>query len=205
MSVPTTASLVDVLTPIWQRVLGRPAIGVDDDFFDLGGGGLLAVKLMEEVSQACGRELRPTTICESPTIRNFAALLAKPPLPELLPLVPMRPGAEKPPVFLMHGMGGTVIDFVPLARCLQGKQPVYGLEARGNDGREEPFERIEEGGRVLARCGQTVAAEGALLSDRVLTRRYGHAGDGATLASERGTGCAVGHAGFVPASPAFVG
>ena len=117
---------------------------MEEDFFDLGGGGLLAVKLLEEVSKVCGRDLRPTTICEAPTILDLAALLAKPPLPTLLPLVPMKAGAEKPPVFLMHGIGGSVINFVPLARRLQGNRPVYGLEARGNDGREEPFERLEE-------------------------------------------------------------
>jgi thioesterase domain-containing protein len=140
----TNSAIVEVLAPIWQRVLQRSPIGVDDDFFDLGGNAALAAKLLAEIAQASGRELPPTTICQAPTIRGLAAVLEKPLAPTLSPLALLKPGTEKPPIFITHGIGGSVIDFVPLARRIQVKQPVYGMQARGTDGSEKPFERVED-------------------------------------------------------------
>ena len=37
--------MIEVLTPIWKRVLKRSAIGIEDNFFDLGGDSILAVNL----------------------------------------------------------------------------------------------------------------------------------------------------------------
>ena len=46
--------MVDVLTPIWERVLQRPAIRQEDNFFDLGGDSLLAVELFTEIERVSG-------------------------------------------------------------------------------------------------------------------------------------------------------
>jgi acetoacetyl-CoA synthetase len=140
----TNSAIIEVLTPIWQRVLQRSPISVDDDFFDLGGNGVLAANLLAEIAQATGRNLQPTTICQAPTIRTLAGVVQRPLAPPPSPLVLLRPGTEKPPVFITHGIGGSVIDFLPLARRLQTKQQIYGVQARGTDGDEEPFERVED-------------------------------------------------------------
>jgi thioesterase domain-containing protein len=140
----TSSANVEVLTPIWQRVLQRSPISVEDDFFDLGGNAALAAGLFAEIAQACGRELRPITICQAPTIRGLAALLERPLAASVSPLALLKPGVEKPPIFITHGIGGSVIDFVPLARRIQTKQPIYGLQARGTDGSSEPFECVED-------------------------------------------------------------
>jgi Phosphopantetheine attachment site len=49
---PKTAT-VEVLTAIWRRVLEQPCVGIDDDFFDLGGDSVLALRLVDEVMQTC--------------------------------------------------------------------------------------------------------------------------------------------------------
>jgi thioesterase domain-containing protein len=140
----SNSAIVEVLAPIWQRVLQRPSIDVDDDFFDLGGNSALAAKLIREIAEAIGRELRPTMICQAPSIRGLAAVLERPPAPALSSLTLLKPGAEQPPIFITHGIGGSVIDFVPLARRIQVKQPIYGMQAKGTDGGEEPFQRVED-------------------------------------------------------------
>jgi thioesterase domain-containing protein len=144
----TNSAIVEVLTPIWQRVLQRSSIDVDDDFFDLGGNAALAARLFAEIAQASSRELRPTVICQASTIRGLAAVLERPLAPALSPITLLKPGAEKPPIFITHGIGGSVIDFVPLARRIEVKQPIYGMQARGTDGSEdpceEPFDRVED-------------------------------------------------------------
>jgi acyl carrier protein len=68
-----TSSTIEVLTPIWQRVLQLSSIRVEDDFFDLGGDSLLALQLFTEIAQVCDRELPPVTIYQARTIAALAA------------------------------------------------------------------------------------------------------------------------------------
>lgn len=144
MIAQSNGVMMEALTPLWQRVLNRPQIRQDDDFFDQGGDAFLAAELLAQIEQVVGRHLPPTTICQAPTIRALSTLLEKPPAPSPWPLVLLKPGSEGPPIFIAHGVGGSIIDFVPLARRIQGKQPIFGLQVLGIDGGEEPLERVEE-------------------------------------------------------------
>lgn len=133
-----------MLTSIWERVLGRSPIGMEDNFFDLGGDSSLALKLFTEIAQIYGRELPPVVIYQMPTIAALAAALEQPTLPRFAPLVLLKPGTTEPPVFITHGMGGNVMDFFQLVKCIRSRQPIYGMQAKGLDGVEEPFDRIED-------------------------------------------------------------
>ncbi len=136
------AATVEGLTQIWQRVLQRSPIGPDDNFYDLGGTELLADSMFAEIAQVCGRELPSATICYAPTIGTLAALLDQPSLPRFSPFLQLKTGSEKPPIFIAPGVGGRA-SFSPLARHIHTGNPIYGIQAKGVDGLEEPFESIE--------------------------------------------------------------
>jgi thioesterase domain-containing protein/acyl carrier protein len=136
--------MIEILTPIWQRVLQLSSIRVDDDFFDLGGDSSLALQLFTEIAQVCDRELPPVTIYQARTIGVLAALLEQPTAPRFPALVLLKPGAKKPPVFLAHGLGGSVMDFFQPVRHIESDHPIYGMQARGIDGLDEPLEGIED-------------------------------------------------------------
>lgn len=136
--------MIEALTSIWQRVLQLSSIHAEDDFFDLGGDSLLALQLFTEIEQLCGRELPPVTIYQARTISALAALLEQPTTPRFPTLVPLKAGPKKPPVFIAHGLGGSVIDFFQPVRHLESDHPIYGMQARGIDGLDEPLERIED-------------------------------------------------------------
>jgi len=136
--------MTEMLIPIWQHVLQRPRIGVDDNFFDLGGNPSSALKLFAEIAQVCGRELQPVTILQTPTISGLAALLEETNSPRFPPLIEMRAGNKLPAVFITHGVGGSVLELFPLLRHIQTDRPIYGLQARGIDGVDEPHDRIED-------------------------------------------------------------
>src|ERR1700723_4631348 len=144
--VKTSSSSValDQLIPIWERVLQRSPIGVHDNFFDLGGDSLLAVNLFFEIEQAFGREMPPVMIYQAPTIAALAAELELPSASRLPALVLLKPGNNEPPIFIAHGLGGSVIDFYQLVKYIDSPQPIYGMQARGIDGVDEPFDRIED-------------------------------------------------------------
>jgi len=59
------------------------------------------------------------------------------------PFVPIKPGSEKPPIFIVHGFSGTV-QCHELAREIRGRQPIYGVQAKGIDGLEKPFHCVED-------------------------------------------------------------
>ena len=144
MKTETTISTQEVLVPIWQRVLQLPSVHVEDNFFDLGGDSSLALQLFNEIAKVCGRELPPVTIYQAPTITALAALLEQPATTRFPPLVLMKSGTEGPPIFLAHGLGGSAMDFFQPVKHIQTGNPIYGMQARGIDGVDEPFDRIED-------------------------------------------------------------
>ncbi len=138
------STTIDLLTPIWERVLQRVSILPDEDFFDLGGTPALASRLFPQIGKACGRHLTPLMIYRAPTIRLLAALLDERSTPRFPPLIRLKSGNDGPPLFLAHGLGSSVMEFFPLVKHLQIRQPVYGLQAKGTDGVDEPSDRVED-------------------------------------------------------------
>jgi acetoacetyl-CoA synthetase len=139
-----TSTMVEMLTPIWRRVLQLSSVGVEDNFFDLGGDSSLALQLFNEVARACGRELPPVTIYFAPTIAVLAAVLEQPTGLRFPPLVLLKDGSAETPLFITHGLGGSVIDFFQVVKHIRTPHPIQGMQAKGIDGTEEPFDRIED-------------------------------------------------------------
>jgi amino acid adenylation domain-containing protein len=134
------------LAGIWQDVLGLPRVGVADDFFSLGGTSLAAAHLMVRVREEFGVELPLTALLEAGTIERLAARVASAGARggESAPsLVPIQPCGQRPPLFLVHGLGGEVLTYNLLARHLGPDQPVYGFRARCPRAGEEPDFTIE--------------------------------------------------------------
>lgn len=144
MAEKSTVPMIDVLTPIWQRVLKQPRICSDDNFFDLGGGPSSVAELFDEISKIYGQQLPPETIYCAPTIERLATLLEQGGALTFPPLVLLKSGSEKTPVFIAHGLGGSVMTFHQLVKHIQSPHAIYGMQARGIDGVGQPFERIEE-------------------------------------------------------------
>ena len=140
----TAASMAEVLMPIWRRLLNRPSIGVEEDFFDLGGDREMAAKLFSEIAQICGRDISPETILHAPTVASLGALLEKAEPLRLPRVAQLKGGADGPPVFIIPGLGGTLLDLVQLARQVETPHAIFGLVARGVDGQEDPFGRVED-------------------------------------------------------------
>ena len=63
------------LARIWQQVLAIDKIGINDDFFELGGNSLLATQLVMETREAFKRSVPLRDFFETPTIAELSALL----------------------------------------------------------------------------------------------------------------------------------
>ncbi|MHB8754104.1 MAG: thioesterase domain-containing protein [Candidatus Acidiferrales bacterium] len=138
-----TSSKIDDLTGIWERILNRSSIGASDNFFDLGGNPSLAFQMFAEISRIFGRDLPPVTICYTPTIEALASLLAQPTPPPLPPTLLLKPGTY-PPVFIAHGMSGSILEFSELVGRIRSSHAIYGLQAKSSCGAEPRFARVED-------------------------------------------------------------
>lgn len=140
----STNSTIEVLTSIWQSVLQQSSIGVEDNFFDLGGDSFLAVNLFNEIARVSGRDLPPVMIYQAPTIAALAAVLEQPTIERFPALVLLKAGTEEPAIFITHGMGGNVMDFYQVVKRIRSCHPIYGMQAKGIDGLEAPLESVED-------------------------------------------------------------
>jgi acyl-CoA synthetase (AMP-forming)/AMP-acid ligase II/acyl carrier protein len=92
------------ITEIWQRLLRRNVIGVNEDFFDLGGDSLLATKMLLELENVIGKTLPDTLLFEASTIRQLAWSLRDLAWSEPDPLIEVQVAADgRAPLFFFHG------------------------------------------------------------------------------------------------------
>jgi thioesterase domain-containing protein/acyl carrier protein len=142
---PEITQLEKTIAQLWQQVLGMPDIGLEDNFFEIGGDSLVAVQILTKLSKVVGENIPLATFVQAPTIKQLAALLDRG--EEALSwssLVPIQPQGSKPPLFCVHALGGNVLDYFLLAQHLGPEQPFYGLQAVGLDGQQAPLRRVED-------------------------------------------------------------
>lgn len=132
------------LTKMWEELFGRHPIGVQENFFQIGGNSLLAVRLFARIEKSLGKNLPPVSLIQHPTIRELAALLQTGEEDQWSALVPIRASGESLPLFCVHAGGGHVFFYNALAHHMGVDQPVYAIQPVGLDGVASYHESIEE-------------------------------------------------------------
>lgn len=122
---PATAVEAELLQ-VWEEVLNMRGLGVEDDFFSLGGTSLLSVKLFADIERRFNVQLRLTSILDAPTVRSLARLIASD-AENRNGVVCLRRGGKQN-LFLIHdGLGETLL-YLNLAKRLPATISVYGIE-----------------------------------------------------------------------------
>ncbi len=116
----------EALAAIWAEVLGVPRVGRRDNFFELGGHSISALRVvaMARLRNIPGLKLTLRSMISTPTIQQLRAELSNP-----MTLLNQKSSAL-PPLFCIHSGLGTVLDYLPLAKALNGLRTVYGLSCR---------------------------------------------------------------------------
>ncbi|NOJ92531.1 non-ribosomal peptide synthetase [Corallococcus coralloides] len=133
------------LSRLWSDVLRRDGVGMQEDFFALGGDRATAEALVAEISARFDTPLSMEAFLEAPTIERIGChLRARSRKLNVQPLIPLQPDGSKRPFFFLPGGEGAPLNAYALARWMGPDQPLYGLQTRGLHGERAPFERIED-------------------------------------------------------------
>jgi amino acid adenylation domain-containing protein len=72
---PPRNQLEELVAGVWGEVLDRDVISIHDDFFDLGGHSMTAIRVIARLNQALNVEIKPQTLFESATVAKLAMAL----------------------------------------------------------------------------------------------------------------------------------
>ena len=117
-----------LLVQIWERVLEITPVGIMDDFFEIGGHSLLAMRMLMHIERDLDRVLPPSVLIDTPTIAGLADVLGREGWePEVKPFFAFSPCGTTPPFIIAGNPECTPLGFRQLALELGSDQPMLFL------------------------------------------------------------------------------
>ena len=161
------------LAEVWAQVLGVDRVGVEDDFFSLGGDSIRSIR-MRALAGERGLGFTVQQLFQHPTVAQLAqeiqVVTESPQRPEFRPVaspprlvVALKEGGEGIPFFCVHPVGGTVFCYSRLAALLKNERPFYGIEAQGLDGSLPPLREVKSMARRYLAEVRAIQVEGPFL------------------------------------------
>jgi thioesterase domain-containing protein len=123
---------------VWEELFDTGPLGLDDEFFALGGTSLSALRMIERIGARLHRALPLNALVAGATVQRIARVLANTSPESESPLVRFRPGHDRPPLICIHPGGGSALCYLELARRLPSSQPVYGIQEPAGVSEREP-------------------------------------------------------------------
>ncbi|SCX74770.1 non-ribosomal peptide synthetase, partial [Variovorax sp. EL159] len=165
------------LATLFAEVLRLPQVGIDDNFFDLGGHSLLVTRLVSRIRSALGVELPIRVLFEAPTVAQLGhrlvgaqsarAVLQPMARPELIPV-----SLSQRRLWLLYQIDGPTPTYnVAMALRLKGRVDDSALELALGDlvGRHESLRTVFRDTDDATPLQQILAPEGAHLAMQVET------------------------------------
>lgn len=111
------------LCKAWETVLKREHIGIDDNFFEIGGDSLMAVMATHEMSRTTGMTFDVGQLFSNPTVRMLALKIDEEGESPVSSIVTLQKEGNNHPLFCLFGIN----LYQKLADNLGKEQPVYGI------------------------------------------------------------------------------
>ena len=127
---------------IWCDMLKLSRVGLEENFFDLGGNSLLAVQFTHRLRKETGHVLPLAAMLNEPTVAGLARIVeneafapplrstpaSEEPAPSSAGVLTIRDGGALPPLFFIHEGQGETLVYRGLALRLDPARPVLGIE-----------------------------------------------------------------------------
>ncbi|HEX3966891.1 MAG TPA: condensation domain-containing protein [Edaphobacter sp.] len=142
----TTNDPIEVqLLLLWRSMLGVEKITGDTNVFSLGVSSLSILRLVTRMNSLYSMGFGLASLISAPTIRMVAELVRRRYAPNTATsLVPIQPVGAKPPLYIVHGAGGNVVNFYSLTTRIGADRPVYGVQAQALEANQPALYRMED-------------------------------------------------------------
>ncbi|HWG89059.1 MAG TPA: condensation domain-containing protein, partial [Candidatus Acidoferrales bacterium] len=136
-SAPRTP-LDQELSRIFCEVLSRDHVGVYDNFFDLGGHSLMAMRVVGRVRAIFGVDITTRAFFDAPTVSALAAQIGAQSITGSLPVFHQRPqhapaSASQQRLWFLHKLQGSTHFHIPEALRLRGNLNAAAMESAINE------------------------------------------------------------------------
>ncbi len=153
--------LEEQMIDLWQQVLKVNPIGIHDNFFEIGGHSLMALRLFSQMEEITGRKMPLSTLFEAPTIAELATLMSNNNVQnrEWSVLVPIQPKGGKPPFFYVAPFSISVVQLNDIGSQFK-ERPFYGIQPLGLGENEDVHATIEEMAAYNIKAMQSIQPQG---------------------------------------------
>lgn len=142
-SIPPETPTEKQVAEVFADILNLPNVGVESDFFSLGGDSLAAVAASDAIDRKLGTSCALGLLQHAPVVRELARLIDNAGGTTEV-LVPLQPQGSNPPIFCVHAHMGHVFNLRALASHFAPHTPFIGIQAIGLTGDQQPQESIHE-------------------------------------------------------------
>jgi len=133
-----------LLVSLFQGILGVDAVGITNDFFDLGGHSLMAARLVSEVRRVTGKRLSLSALFHGATPEFLAHILQNGLELGSDPIaMAIQRGNGAPAFFCVVPPGENAVGYVKLARYAGAGYPFYKLQGSGPGIGDRPYSASE--------------------------------------------------------------
>jgi thioesterase domain-containing protein len=157
---PPESDVETLVASLFAEVFKLDRVGVNDDFFDLGGDSLIAEVFSMRMREMTGREFKVSSLVENGSPRQIAALLRR--QAGEVRLTPRATEPLRPPIFVVHGRQGLTFPKPEFFRSLAEGQKLHIFELPGLQG-GHCYHRIEDIAAVYVAQLQEAYPEGPVL------------------------------------------
>ncbi|TQC46680.1 peptide synthetase, partial [Rhodococcus sp. WS4] len=134
---PPVTTVEGIVAGIFADILGHDRIGLDDDFFTLGGNSLLATQVSARLRGALGVNIQVSWIFTDATVAAIAGRVeavsggSTPIVPTSAfdVLLPIRSAGDSDPIFCIHPASGLSWCYAGLAQNTETGRRIYGLQS----------------------------------------------------------------------------
>jgi thioesterase domain-containing protein/acyl carrier protein len=157
--VPASGAVESQLVQLWESVLDKRRVGVNDNFFEIGGDSLRAARLFARIQETFHRSVPLGTLFHSPTVATLAKVISEAGSTSKC-LVTIQHGSSRPPLFCVHGQSGSLLMYRGLAQHLGADQLVYGVQPPELENKRPLFASIEDMASAYVREVELIQGDG---------------------------------------------
>lgn len=122
-------TMEEVLCQLFCEVIGVETVTIDDDFFELGGHSMLAGRMASRIRAVLGVECAVHHVFEAPTVAELSGLMLQGRVGDsFAPLLPLRAGGTRQPVFFLPPIGGLGWSYARFLPYIPKGHPVYAFQ-----------------------------------------------------------------------------